>query len=465
MSCSSIRKLRTSVLFAAAIFIAGPQALAAVRLPHVIGDNMVLQRGTPVPIWGWAKPGEKVTVVFSGQKKNATADKQGRWNVLLDKLPASNKPAELTVSGDRPKANSIVLKNVLVGEVWFASGQSNMAMNVAGSMNAKAELSTARYPNIRLLLVPNHGSAKPATDQSASWQPCNPLSTHRFSAVAYFFGRELHKKLNVPVGLISASIGGTAIERWAPTLRGDLYNGMVAPIVPFAVRGAIWYQGESNAVQGDGMKYVAKQKALIADWRKAWGRDLSFYYVQIAPCKFSWYKGDNLQMLWQAQRALLSVPNTGMAVTTDLVGNAIKNIHPQNKQDVGKRLALWALAKNYGRKDLVHSGPIYSGMAVRDGKAILRFDHVGGGLASRDGKPLTHFIIAGKDRKFVPANVTTGRSKGSNVDDVLIVSSPNVPEPAVVRFAWDKTARPNFINKAGLPASPFTTETFNELAK
>ena len=465
MSCPLPRKFRAPLLLAAIVFITGSQGLAAVRLPNVIGDHMVLQRGVRVPIWGWAEPGENVTVVFGGQKKNTTANEQGRWTVLLDKLPASEKPARLTVSGDRPKANPLVREDVLVGEVWFASGQSNMEMSVAGAMNAKTELSEAKHPNIRLLTVPRGSAPTPAADQSASWQPCNPLTTHRFSAVAYFFGRELHRELKVPVGLINASVGGTAIERWTPTLRGDLYNKMVAPVAPFAVRGVIWYQGETNAIQGDGMKYAAKQKALIADWRKAWGRNFSFYYVQIAPCAFSWYRGDSLQQLWRAQRVCLSIPNTGMVVTTDLVGNAIGNVHPRNKQGVGKRLALWALAKNYGRRGLVHSGPIYSRMAVRDGKAILSFDHVGGGLASRNGRPLTHFIIAGKNRKFVPANVRVGRSEGSKVDDVLIVSSPNVPQPVAVRFAWDKTARPNFINKAGLPASPFTAEMSEESAR
>jgi len=447
----------------ALVFLAASPALAAVRLPHVIGDNMVLQRDIPVPIWGWAEPGEKVTVAFGDQKKTATAGKDGKWRVTLDKLAASSKPAKLTVSGDKPEPNEVVRKNVLVGEVWLASGQSNMHLYLKSAMNAREELAAAKHPGIRLLLMPKRGSRRPLDDLRVAWRRCNPQSAYKFSAVAYFFGRELHKELKVPVGLISSAVGGSFIEQWAPSMRAGLYNGMISPVVPFGIRGAIWYQGEANVIQGDGMKYAAKQKALIAVWRKAWGRDFSFYYVQIAPCAFRRYKGDSLPLLWQAQRACLAIPNTGMVVTTDLVSSGIRNIHPRNKQDVGKRLARWALAKNYGRKDIVYSGPLYKAMAVRGGKAVLSFDHVGGGLASRNGKPLTHFIIAAKDRKFVEAEATIARSKGANVDDILIVAGAGVAEPAVVRFAWDKAALPNFINKAGLPASPFTTESFEEL--
>ncbi|MHC4983138.1 MAG: sialate O-acetylesterase [Planctomycetota bacterium] len=446
------------------------------KLPHVIGDNMVLQRDMPVPIWGWSAPGEKVTVTFGEQEKAATADENGKWRVTLDKLSASSTPAELTVTGEPPAEGEaepeggpakIVVKNVLVGEVWLGSGQSNMHLEVK-SLKGRTRPTLAeaeKYPNIRLLLVPPKHANQPQEDRRIAWQPCSGESVRGFSACAYFFARDLHTELKVPIGIISAAKGGEFIEEFAPSIRGRAYNGMVRCVVPFAVRGVIWYQGESNAIKGDGMKYVAKQKALVEDWRKAWGRDeMSFYYVQIAPCA-SWYRGENLPIFWQAQRACLSIPKTGMVVTTDLVSDGIRNIHPRNKWDVAKRLSLWALAKDYGREGLVYSGPLYRSMTVGEGEAILSFDHVGGGLASRDGKALTHFTIAGKGGNFVKAEAKIARSEDSEVDDILIVASPQVPEPAAVRFAWDKAAQPNFINKEGLPASPFTTESFEQLAE
>ena len=447
------------------------QAAGAVRLPHVISDNMVLQCDMPVPIWGWATAGEKVTVTFGAQTRTTTADKDGKWKVSLDKLAASSTPAELTVTGSAAAeqgAGKIVVKNVLVGEVWFAAGQSNMYLEMKSLRPERLaqELDAANYPNIRVMKVPNRKSATPAEDANVSWHPCNAGSIREFSAVSYFFARDLHKELKVPVGIMCAAIGGEFIEEYAPSLRGGAYRGMVAPVVPFAIRGVIWYQGEANAIQGDGMKYVAKQEALVADWRKAWGQgDFPFYYVQIAPCNFKQYKGDSLPILWQAQRACLSIPNTGMVVTTDLVSDGIRNIHPRNKWDVGKRLVLWALANTYGRNDLIYSGPLYKSMSVEGDKVTIRFDHVGGGLAARGGGELNYFIVAGRDGKFVEATAKIARSAGSKVDDIVIVSSPQVPQPMVVRFAWDKAALPNLFNKEGLPASPFTTEPLEELAK
>jgi sialate O-acetylesterase len=449
--------------------VVAPDASAAVRVPHVIGDNMVLQRDVPVPIWGWAAPGEQVTVTFGKQTKTAAADKDGKWKVVLDKLEASSTPSELAVAGagGAAGADRIVIRNVLVGEVWFASGQSNMYLEVKSlkGQTAPTLQEAGKYPNIRLMVIGQHKSATPCEDRPVSWQPCNAGSVQKFSAVAYFFAKNIHAELKVPVGIMTAAIPGEFIEEFAPSLRGGAYRGMVQPIVPFAIRGAIWYQGEANAIQGHGMRYADMQKALIADWRKAWGLgDFPFLYVQIVPCA-AWYKGDNLPILWQAQRACLSVPNTGMVVTTDLVSDGIRNIHPRNKWDVGKRLALWALAKTYGRKDLVYSGPLYKGMAVEEGKVIISFDHVGGGLVCRGGGELTHFTIAGKDGNFVKADARIARSKDSKVDDIIVVSSPGAPAPTAVRFAWDQTAMPNLMNKEGLPASPFTTEPLEQLGR
>ena len=249
------------------------------------------------------------------------------------------------------------------------------------------------------------------------------------------------------MGLINSSWGGSAIEPWTVTEKssGGMYNGMIAPVKPFAIRGAIWYQGESNV--GNGLKYCGKMKALIQGWRKVWGYDFPFYFVQLAP--FAGYGQGSLPPLWEAQAASLKIPGTGMAVTTDIVHN-IGDIHPRNKIDVGNRLALWALAKEYGKKDIVYSGPLYKAMKVEGDKIRLSFAHVGGGLKSRDGKPLTEFEIAGADGKFVAGRATID-------GDTVVVAATGVASPVQVRFGWRNVANPNLVNQAGLPASPFHT--------
>jgi len=490
-----------------AVLCAVPAA-AAVRLPSVIGNNMVLQQGIELPIWGWADPGEEVTVTLGLAEKRATADAKGRWQVKLPAMEAGG-PHAMTVSGK----NKIQLKDILVGEVWVCSGQSNMEWPLRAATNGAKEVAAANYPKIRLFHVPKRPSGSPEDDVSASWRPCQPDSAPHFSAVGYFLGRMLHKELKVPVGLINTSWGGTRIEPWTPPegfaavpkLAGihkqvagadaayrkalgasldrleawlpkarkaiadgtrvpsmpgvaqhplnssgrptGLYNGMVHPLVPFAIGGAIWYQGESN--RGEAMLYFEKMKALITGWRTVWGQgDFPFLFVQLAPYR---YRGDPLALpaIWEAQTASLAIPNTGMAVTTDIA--TVGNIHPQNKQDVGKRLALWALATTYGKKDLVYSGPLYKAMKAEGGKVRVSFDHVGGGLASRDGKPLSHFQVAGADKKFVDAQAAIE-------GDAVVVSSDAVKQPVAVRYGWHQEAEPNLMNKEGLPASPFRTD-------
>ncbi len=454
---------------------------ADVHLPHVFGNQMVLQRDLPVRFWGTAEPGEKVTVSVDKNQASATADSKGKWHVELPAMSASTKPVAVKVAGK----NTIELHDVLVGEVWVCSGQSNMQMTVAGVNNAKKEIAESTHLQIRLFTVPMLAAAQPVDDIDAYWKECNPYSVPSFSAVAYFFGRSLHEQLGVPIGLIDTSWGGTLIEPWtppvgftsvpsvtsiltnmqkdqvakksAPTNKWDkgqgiptrLYNGMINPIVPFAIRGAIWYQGESN--NGQGMLYFEKMKALIAGWRSVWNEgDFPFYYVQLAPFQYGKPGSDPtpLAKIWEAQTAALSIPDTGMAVTND-IGN-IKDIHPKDKQDVGKRLALWALAKNYG-KQIVYSGPLYKSMSI-DGPTIrLKFDHVGGGLTARDGKTLNWFTIAGEDKKFVNA---TAKVDG----DSIVVSANDVAKPVAVRFAWSQIAEPNLANAEGLPASAFRTD-------
>jgi sialate O-acetylesterase len=435
---------------------------AAVTLPAVIGDNMVLQRGRAVPIWGRADAGEEVTVTLAQQTLATKAGDDGCWKVVLSKLDPG-EPLKMTVKGS--SGSAITLKNILVGEVWAGSGQSNMEWTVTNSKDAKAEIAAAKYPNIRLFTVTKKKAVEPQTDCQGKWVECSPETVPGFSAVAYFFGRQLYKDLNVPIGLIHTSWGGTAAELWTSrkTLEADpdlkslahgesssLYNGMIAPLIPLAIRGAIWYQGESNA--GRAYQYRTLFPAMIANWRQAWGQgDFPFGFVQLAPFRY----GNSDPACWaelcEAQRMTLdSAPNTGMAVTVD-VGD-VQDIHPKNKQEVGRRLALWALAKVYG-KDIVYSGPLYKSMAVEGDKIRVQFEHVGGGLTTSNGKPLSEFTVAGADEKFVHA---TAAIEGQSI----VVHSDAVPQPVAVRFAWRDTAQPNLVNKEGVPAGPFRTDTW-----
>lgn len=485
---------RTLSVIASLVFAFTLSSRADVKLPAVIGSHMVLQRAQSCPIWGWADPGEQVTVEFAGQKATTRAGADGSWRVNLRSMKASSTPRTMTITGN----NRLVLEDVLVGEVWLCSGQSNMEWTVASSDNPKDEIAAANHPRIRHIKIPHRPSDKPESDvPSDGWKVCSPETAGNFTAVGYFYGRTLMKELDVPVGLLGCNWGGTRIEPWTPpvgfesvpALKTDfadkldtfpewtdkkgkdgkveigadgkpvkqinhqsplaLYNGMVHPLVPFAIRGAIWYQGESN--NGEGMLYHEKMKALIAGWRKVWGNSkMPFYFVQLAPFT---YGGDATRLagIWEAQLATLDVPHTGMAVTTD-IGN-IKDIHPRNKQDVGRRLALWALTKTYGKRGIVYSGPLYKGMKSRGDKIEVSFDHVGGGLSSRDGGPLTHFAIAGEDKNFVEA-------RAEIVGNKVVVSSDSVARPVAVRFAMHQQAEPNLSNKEGLPAAPFRTDAW-----
>ena len=463
--------------------------LADVKLPNVIGSGMVLQRDMAVPVWGWAEAGEEVTVSFAGQTKKTKTGDDGKWTVSLDPLKANENGSALTITGK----NKITLENVLVGEVWICSGQSNMEWAIRQSMNPKEEAAAANYPQIRLFNVPGHTvSPLPKDEGAGQWQVCDPNSANNFSAVGYFFGRRLHKDLKVPVGLIGSNWGGTRIEPWT-TLAGfesvpelskiadqvknykqdtrvgggqpsAIYNSMVHPLTPFAMRGGIWYQGESNG--NEGITYYQKKHALVNGWRKAFqNKDLAFYWVQLANFQKESDKpegGEGWARLREAQTQALDIPGTGMAVITDI--GAANDIHPKNKQDVGWRLAQWALHQTYGQKDLVPSGPLYKSHKV-EGKTIrLSFDHAGSGLIVgkkngleptaevKDGK-LEHFSISGKDNKWVWADA---RIDGQTV----IVESKEVTEPVAVRYGFTMNpAKANLYNKEGLPAGPFRTDT------
>jgi sialate O-acetylesterase len=469
------RTVLIGFLVVAAMLLSAPVS-AEIKLPSIIGDHMVLQRDRAVPVWGWDDAGAEVKVTMGQATKTATAGDDGRWVVELPAMAAGG-PHTMKIEG----TNTVTLENVLVGEVWVCSGQSNMEWTVQRSANPEAEIAAANHPRIRHIKIPHVPSDTPQDNvPSDGWKVCSPETVASFTAVGYFFGRHLLKELDVPIGLIGSNWGGTRIEPWTPpvgfqsvpalkdiadnlatfpTKTADgkinhqsplaLYNGMIHPLLPFAIRGAIWYQGESN--NGEGMLYHEKMKALIHGWRSVWNDpELPFYYVQLAPYR---YAGEPTRLpgIWEAQLKTLSVPNTGMAVTVDI--SDLADIHPVNKQDVGKRLALWALAKTYGQTDLVHSGPLYTSLKIDGNKAIVSFDHIGGGLISRDGQPLTHFQIAGEDGQFVAASAEIA-------GDTVVVSAESVAQPVAVRLGWDQEAEPNLSNREGLPASPFRTDSW-----
>src|SRR5262245_34194784 len=488
------RTLRGFSLLCIIAFIAG-NARADVKLPALISDGMVLQQGMAVPLWGWADEGESVTVEFQNQKLTATT-KDGKWSVRLKPLKAGG-PFTLTVSG----RNKIELKNVLVGEVWICGGQSNMAWRLNQSDNADPEIAGAKYPMIRLFTAPRAEVATPVTDVKAAWKECSPETAATFSAVGYYFGRDLHKSRNVPIGLINNAVGGSPAESWtsAGVLNGDaeykqfaadyprrmdlyekamvkyredsekakaenkpapratgkpwmpsgLYNGMLAPLAPYAIKGVIWYQGESNATRA--YQYRRLFPTMIKNWRSIWAQgDFPFLFVQLAAF------GPNSQKLgesdWaelrEAQLMTLSAsPKTGMALAIDV--GTYDDIHPRNKQPVGARLALAARGIAYGEK-IIYSGPVYQSMRIEGDKVSLSFKHTGGGLEARGGE-LKGFLIAGDDKVWREARAEI---KGDHV----IVSSPAVAKPAAVRYAWAKYPSCNLFNNKGLPATPFRTD-------
>ena len=484
----TVLRFRPAVLLTLAV-VAGTLApgRAEVRLPKIIGDGMVLQRDRSVPIWGRAAAGESVTVRFAGQEQRTAAGADGRWQVALAPLAVSATPREMTVTG----SNTVTVKNVLVGEVWLCSGQSNMEYAVgipsAGAPAATrsdpalaTEVGGPAFPDIRLFRVEKR--LQPPDVVSNGWSEAGGEARLHFSAAGYFFGRDLQEALHVPIGLIQSAWGGSRIEPWTPAaayaglpafaaetsaqpLRidgmepGKYYDAMVAPLAPFALRGVLWYQGESNLIaSNDGLRYADKMEALIDGWREAWHDPaLPFYYVQIAPFLYSQRRQDpvphsaeELPRLWEAQARALRIPHTGLVPTTDLVDD-LANIHPDHKRVVGGRLAALALADTYGRGGLTHAGPTFRRLEISGATAVVHFssgDAAPGPLATRDGKPPALFEIAGPDGRFVPAEAALH-------GDAVIVSSPQVAHPVAVRLGWTETAEPNLMNRAGWPAYPF----------
>ncbi|GAB3996947.1 sialate O-acetylesterase [Spirosoma daeguense] len=469
-------------LLATTLFLLSAQLKAEIVLPRILGHNMVLQQGKPLVIWGKASVGETVTVQFAGQKQQTSADVSGNWRVTLQPLKASATPSELVISG----TNTIRLQNILVGEVWLCSGQSNMEYTMRKNSKVKPslandsidghnpvdELNFANNPQIRVFLVNRKELNKPDS-LHRGWNVAQDSALRSFSAPAYFFAKELHKNLNVPIGVISSAVPGSRIEPWVSETAfqddtyyvgqkidgepGKFYEPMIRPLVPFALSGFLWYQGESNCFLKETTTYSHKLKTLITSWRSAWqNQTLPFYYVSLAPFKYSESKQKvalNTQTLpefREAQELVLTLPKTGMIVTTDLADD-LSDIHPPFKWEIGKRLALLALVDTYQKNDVVGEGPVYEKMKRKGRSLELHFTHIGSGLTSRDDKPLTGFTIAGSDGVFVPAKA---QIRGKRI----VVSSADVAHPVAVRFAWDETAQPNLFNKEGLPARPFRTD-------
>lgn len=505
-------KTAAAILFALPIVCKSIDVRADVKPAALFSDHMVLQQGMQVPVWGWANPGEAVTVTFGDQKQSATTGADGKWMVHLNDLKSG--PTEMTIAGK----NTIRISDVLVGEVWLGSGQSNMvftmskdtqkypglAMSPYGVMNEESEIPAANYPQIRMFTVKTKLAEKPQDDVEGSWKVCSPETVPGFSAVGYFFSRQLQKSINRPMGFINSSYGASCAQAWIsrdaleadakykPVLdsfdtalatfqqqqaaraanpqpatqparggaaprapRGPLsdqhqpfllWNAMMKGLEPYAIRGVLWYQGESITTGGTAM-YTELMNGLIQSWRKEFNQpNLPFYFVQLAALD----NNSNRPEVREAQAKSLALPHTAMAVTID-IGNK-SNVHPKNKQELGDRLAKIARANVYGEK-IEFSGPVYESMQVDGTKIRLKFSHIGQGLISKDGD-LAQFQIAGADKNFVKANATID-------GDTIVVSAPELLTPAAVRYAWNRWPEGvNLYNKDGLPAAPFRTDSW-----
>ena len=510
--------MKRSCCFASiVVWVAAAGVHAEVRLPALFTDHLVLQQGLANPVWGWDAPGTAVSVRFAGQEKTATADADGNWSVKLDPLAASAEGRPLVVAGSSTRE----VGDVLVGEVWIGSGQSNMQWSLANTWDADLEALAADLPQLRLISVPLRGTQTLEPDFQGAWTPSTPQSAPPFSAILYLYGKQLHQTLGVPVGLIHCSWGGSSCETWVPrqAIEGDprfqklmdgwrqreagwakakadhdaameqwrtaaaaakqagqpepprpprfqpdgqaqgnqrpgnLWGGMAHALKGFGIRGAIWYQGESNA--GRAAEYRELFPFMIAQWREQWGQgDFAFYWVQLAdfmdetpePVASAWAELREAQTL-----TLDKLPHTGEAVIIDLgEGN---DIHPRNKRDVAERLARWALATDYG-KPIPCQSPRFKALRTEGDKAILTFDHVGGGLRTIDRREALGFAVCGADRNWVSASASV---EGK---DTVVVRSPLVPAPVAVRYAWANNPVCNVLTTEGLPLTPFRTDDF-----
>ncbi len=494
---------------------------AEVKMSEIFSDNMVLQRDIPLPVWGWAEPGDMITVEFTpsawqagqgGQKKTAVAEKDGKWTAVFDPLKPSAEPMTMTVTSKISKSPNLQIKNILVGDVWLCSGQSNMGCDFGDPQNTDEKVKDIDNSQIRLT-------------NGKRWSLCNTANLQSFSRTGYYFGLKLWKELQVPIGLINISQGCSSVETWMTPeslaandslvdqngcnllaemkkfqqfhsnykqcsaeekervflehcnskytfARGYLkngkpmldkydsilwhmtvikpaflYNSRIVPVIPFGIKGVIWYQGETNLADN---QYALKQQILIEGWRKLWDEgDFPFYIVQLAPCKDGKDSASPLQDFWMQQyKAVRKTSNTGLISAVD-IGDS-NEYHPKNKRDIGLRLALLALRETYGMKNVVASGPTYKSLKVDGSKVVVEFDNLGTGLTTKDGQVPNWFEVAGADINFVKADAAIQ-------DDTLVINASSVENPVYVRYAWDCLAIPNLRNKEGLPAFPFNT--------
>ena len=528
MKNTLLRSQKLGFIFLTSALASTIPAKADVRLPKIFSDNMMLQRDQPVRVWGWAEAGEAVRVTISGKIAATKADSKGMWAVALPAL-RTGENLELEVKGK----NSLTFKNILIGDIWVCSGQSNMEMTLGGCLGAAEEVKVADFPKIRQIKFNHLKSGMPEMEAPTvnQWTVCTPGTAGGFTAVGFYFAREIQAKTGVPIGIIDDNWGGTQIEPWvategldlvtelksayvskqeelkayhvnlpkaltelekwialtraslaigaaptpAPTLPSisdggwsGMYNAMISPLVRLPIKGALWYQGESNGSEGE--TYYDKMRALIGGWRKQWAQgDFPFYFVQLANYQQANENpagGDGWSKLREAQRKALSIPNTGMAVIIDTVSlSQAPDIHPKNKYDVGMRLSRWALNRDYGQKQLEVSGPLFKELKILANKAVVIFDHLGTGLmiGKKEGREaaledkagkLKRFAIAGADKKWFWADAVI--DKGT-----VVLSSPDVKEPVAVRYAFAMNPDgANLYNREGLPASPFRTDAW-----
>lgn len=510
--------VRRFALAAAASVLFPLAAPADVSLPALFSEHMVLQRDQAVPVWGWAEAGEEVLVTIGKQTKTVKTGAEGKWSVKFDKLSGGGEPTTMTVKGK----NTIEIPDVLVGEVWLCSGQSNMGFMVSRAVDFEKEKAAAELPTIRMFTVLSGTAPTPEKDCKGKWVVCSPETVGSFSAAAYFFGRDLQAKLKLPVGLVNSSVGGTAIESWTswdaqkdvpqlkfifdswdqriasydadkakaayekqkaawqvdadkakaegkpapnpprgpsepkkdPNRPANLFNGKIAPLVPYAIRGAIWYQGESNADTVErGAAYRVQLPLMIADWRKRWGSEFPFAWVQLP--EFVAKNSDGWSLVREAMLKSLKVPKTGMAVALGLGDE--HDIHPKKKQEVGQRLATWALAEVYANKAgkgakagaVASMGSLVASHKIAGKEVTVTFTQAAG-LKTKDGD-VKGFTIAGEDKQWKPATAKV-------VKGAVVVSSPEVAKPVAVRYAWGSNPEWSLVNAAGIPASPFRTD-------
>ena len=462
-----MKQFAFSILFCFSLLIGGETMVAQTKLPSILSDNMLLQQSTDVKIWGWDTPGQSVIVNPSWTKSvKTTTSKDGKWQVIVA-TPKAGKTGKLKINGSTKQT----INNILFGEVWLCSGQSNMERQLGFRNNQKPivnfyeESLKANHPNIRMFLVKKKKSTIPLEDCEGEWIVCTPETVLNFSAVGYFYGKQLSEKLNKPVGLIQSAWGGTSVEPWTPkegvekaALENggqkkfpNLYNGMISPLINYKIKGAIWYQGESNVTNWK--EYKTLFPNMISSWRTLWNiGDFPFYFVQIAP--FNYPDKFAVPQIVEAQLEALKLPNTGVAGTQDI--GAIYDIHPPQKKEVGRRLSLVALHKTYGKYEVVYAGPSLKSFKTEGQNLVINFETPGSTLHSVGGNmgKIPSFYIAGENKTFHKAQV---KQDGNNI----VLNSSKVKKPVAVRYIWANYANGTLYNKQGLPALPFRTDTWD----